>query len=255
MNGPAPGLDLPAGFGLIAFDEIDSTMNEARRRAEAGEAGPLWIQARRQSAGRGRRGRVWRSGEGNLLCTLLLRPGCAPGEGARLSFLAAVALIEALDPFADPAALTLKWPNDVLLRGRKLAGILLESESAPDGGLAWLSIGIGVNLAEHPTETEYPATSLPAEGFNTADPGAVLERLAFRMAVWLDTWRGSGFAPVRAAWLARAHRMGEAVRVRLASECLEGSFAGLDDQGCLMLNAATGLRRISAGDVFLPRTA
>lgn len=255
MTGSAPGPMLPAGFGLAAFDEIDSTMDEARRRAQAGEAGPLWIWARRQSAGRGRRGRAWRSGEGNLLCTLLLRPDCEPGEGARLSFLTAVALGEALESFAGPGLLSFKWPNDVLLRGRKVSGILLESESGPDNQLAWLSIGIGVNLAEHPTDSEFPATSFPAEGFAAPEPGAALERLAASMAAWLTRWREGGFAPVREAWLARAARLGEPIRVRLANETLDGTFSALDDQGCLVLTGAGGARRISAGDVFLPQTA
>lgn len=249
--GPA----LPAGYGLAAFDELDSTMNEARRRAIAGEHGLLWIQARRQSAGRGRRGRVWRSGEGNLLCSLLLRPECAPAEAARLSFVAAVSLADALAPFVSGLPLSLKWPNDALLDGRKVAGILLESESAPDGGIAWLAIGIGVNLAEHPDDPAIIATSLAAEGLAVPTPERMLEALAGAMAHWLSVWRVEGFAPVRQAWLARAARLGERVGVQAGAEQLSGVFTTLDDEGCLVLNCSDGVRRVSAGDVFFPALA
>lgn len=249
--GAPGGPDLPAGYALAAFESLDSTMSEARRRTAAGEPGPLWIWARRQSAGRGRRGRTWRSGEGNLLCTLLLRPERSANDCARLSFLTAVALAEALAPRCAGVPIALKWPNDVLLGGRKAAGILLESESTAEGRLAWLAIGIGVNLAEHPDDAETPATSLAALGLDVPTPAAMLTALASRMAAWLDRWRGEGFAPVRDAWLARAARLGETIRARVAGGTYEGIFAGLDAEGCLMLNCADGPRRISAGDVFL----
>jgi BirA family biotin operon repressor/biotin-[acetyl-CoA-carboxylase] ligase len=258
MNRPASGATpasdpiMPPGYALAAFDTLDSTMDEARRRAADGTPAPLWIWTRRQTAGRGRRGRVWRSGEGNLLCTLLLRPGRGAAEGALLSFVSAVALLDALTPFCAAVPISLKWPNDVLLNGRKVAGILLESESTPDGGLSWLAIGIGVNLAEHPDDAEIPATSLAGQGLAVPTPAAMLSAVAGHMAAWLGRWRAEGFAPVRAAWLARAARLGERIRVRIGAESLEGVFDGLDAEGCLMLDCADGRRRISAGDVFLP---
>jgi BirA family biotin operon repressor/biotin-[acetyl-CoA-carboxylase] ligase len=243
---------MPPGYALAAFDTLDSTMDEARRRAAAGVQGPLWIWTRRQIAGRGRRGRVWRSGEGNLLCTLLLRPGRSAAESALLSFVSAVALGDALAPFCPSVPISLKWPNDLLLNGRKVAGILLESESAPDGGLSWLAIGMGVNLAEHPDDAEIPATSLAGQGLAVPVPAAMLSAVARHMAAWLGRWRAEGFAPVREAWLARAARLGERIRVRIGVEAFEGVFEGLDDDGCLVLDCADGRRRISAGDVFLP---
>jgi BirA family biotin operon repressor/biotin-[acetyl-CoA-carboxylase] ligase len=249
---PAPDPIMPPGYALVAFDSLDSTMDEARRRAAAGVPSPLWIWTRRQTAGRGRRGRVWRSGEGNLLCTLLLRPGRSAAEGALLSFVSAVALGDALTPFCPGVPLSLKWPNDLLLGGRKVAGILLESESMPEGDLSWLAIGIGVNLAEHPDDAEIPATSLAGQGLLPPAPAAMLSAVARHMAAWLGRWRAEGFAPVREAWLSRAARLGERIRVRIGTEALEGVFHGLDAEGCLMLDCADGRRRISAGDVFLP---
>lgn len=249
---PASDPIVPPGYALAAFETLDSTMDEARRRAAAGIPGPLWIWTRRQTAGRGRRGRVWRSGEGNLLCTLVLRPGRSAAEGALLSFVSAVALGDALAPFCPGMPLSLKWPNDVLLHGRKVAGILLESESGPDGGLSWISIGIGVNLAEHPDDAAIPATSLAGQSVPPPTPGVMLSALARHMAAWLSRWQAEGFAPVREAWLARAARLGERVRVQIGVETLEGVFDGLDAEGRLILDCPGGRRRISAGDVFLP---
>ena len=135
--------------GRIRYEELDSTNSEARRRAEAGEQGPLWISADRQTAGRGRRGRAWTSGEGNLAATLLLRPGTPAPVTGQLSFVAALATAEMAAQFAPQAAITVKWPNDVLGAGKKLAGILLE------GGADWLAIGVGVNLTSFPEGTKF----------------------------------------------------------------------------------------------------
>lgn len=247
---------LPPGYGLLSFDTIDSTMDEARRQAAQGVAGPLWIIAARQTRGRGRRSRTWESGTGNLLCTLLINPGVAAAEAAKLSFLTALCVGETLDHFLGVTnRITLKWPNDVLLDGRKTAGILLESVSGSSGAMQWLAIGIGINLAQHPETPPgaWPATSLRAAGVEPPAPHAVLEVLAARFEVWLARWRQEGFAPVKAAWLARAARVGEAIEVRLDKETLPGIFTALDESGALVLTLADKtVRLISAGDVFFP---
>ncbi|MFZ2469026.1 MAG: biotin--[acetyl-CoA-carboxylase] ligase, partial [Parvibaculum sedimenti] len=158
---------LPTGISLRAFAEIDSTNEEAKRLGEAGEPGPIWITAERQTAGRGRRGREWVSPSGNFMGTLLLRPQANPRKAAELSFVAALAVHDAVDGLLSPALrpdLKLKWPNDLLHGGKKLAGILLESSGIAGGELAWLAIGIGINLAQYPEGVEYPATSLAALG-------------------------------------------------------------------------------------------
>lgn len=234
----------PPGTGLLRLDDVDSTNMEARRRAEAGEVGPLWITATRQTAGYGRRGRSWDSGDGNLAATLLLRPDAPPAAAAQLSFAAALAVADLAAHFAPQAAIRVKWPNDVLVSGRKLSGILLEA------GQGWLAIGIGINLAAHPTETEFPATSLAALGIAPPTPDAALTVLASRFAHWLSAWREQGFEPLRAAWLARAGELGAPIRARLPHEERHGAFAGIDASGALLLREASGVRAITAGEVF-----
>ncbi len=241
----------PAGYALLEFAEIDSTNEEARRRAEAGEKRPLWITAARQARGRGRRGRSWDSSEGNLFATLLLRPEKPIGECAQLSFAAALAVSDMLATFAPHAGFALKWPNDVLADGRKIAGILLESESKTDGAVAWLAIGIGVNLTVFPQDTEFPAISLAAIGAVPPAPKDALLHLAAAFAKWYEVWRTAGFAPVSEAWLARASGLGTRIRARLAREEIVGVFQGMDESGALLLGLpGGGVRAITAGEVF-----
>ncbi len=244
---------LPAGHRVVLFDEIDSTNEEAKRRAEAGEAGSLWILAHRQTAGRGRRGRGWESKPGNLMTTLLLRPAASPAKAAELSFVAGLAVAEAFEMLVA-TNIALKWPNDVLIGEAKAAGILLESSGASEGRLDWLALGFGLNLAWAPEGTPYPATSLAA-ATGTAPPGpeAVLGVLAEAFARQYETWERGGFAPIRAAWLARARGRGERIVARLANAEIEGVFADLDDSGAMILETATGRRAISAGEVFFVR--
>ncbi|HEX6956830.1 MAG TPA: biotin--[acetyl-CoA-carboxylase] ligase [Ferrovibrio sp.] len=239
-------------WDLRAFEVIDSTNEEIRRQAEAGAAEGLAVTAKRQTAGRGRRGRAWESPEGNLFLSVLLRPATTAAEAARLSFLAAVALADALE-LAAPALrrrLGCKWPNDVQVDGAKIAGILLESRTKPDGSLDWVVIGIGVNLAYHPTDTPYTATSLSAHGVTVA-PREFAEWLLARLGYWYGRWQAEGFGPVREAWLRRAQGLGQPVVVRLPDGELHGRFAALDESGALLLELPDGRRRaITAGDVF-----
>lgn len=243
---------MPQGYEVAVFDTIDSTMDEARRRAAQGVPAPLWIVAASQTKGRGRRSRAWQSGAGNLLCTLLLNPGVGVSEAAKLSFLAALCVGETLDHFlGNSLRIRYKWPNDVLLDGRKAAGILLESDNDRAG--VWLSIGIGINLAHYPEVSLYPATSLAAAGVVPPSPHVALEFLAARFDEWLSRWGKQGFAPVKAAWLARAARMGEQIEVRLDKETIPGIFTALDESGALVLTLEDNtVRLISAGDVFFP---
>lgn len=237
------------------FAEIDSTNEEARRLGEAGEQGPLWIVAEVQTAGRGRRGRSWVSPTGNFMGTLFLRPHCGPRQAGELSFVAAVAVHDAVASILPPHlrdGLRLKWPNDVLHDGAKLAGILLESSGTAGAEVSWVAIGMGLNLAHHPEGLEYPATSLAAMGAGTVTPDEVLDALARSFDSWLTKWRGvQGFATIREAWLKRAQGLGEAITVRLAQESFEGTFEGLAPDGTLQVRLADGsLRLVAAGDVF-----
>lgn len=241
----------PAGYARKEFDTLDSTNEEARRMAAAGADTPVWITARHQSAGRGRRGRDWQSPHGNLAATLLLRPDRGPAECAQLSFVAALAAAETVARLAPAAGIGLKWPNDVLVEGKKIAGILLEAASGAGVVPVWLAVGIGINLAHHPQDTEFPATSIAALGASAPPPAEALAHLATAFAKWYDVWRAEGFAPVREAWLARAVRLGEAIRARLGQEEATGVFEGIDETGALILRqAGDRVRAISAGDVF-----
>jgi BirA family biotin operon repressor/biotin-[acetyl-CoA-carboxylase] ligase len=241
---------LPDGYRAVILDEVDSTNEEAKRSAEAGEKGGLFILARAQTAGRGRRGRQWVSAKGNLYTTLLLRPETSAARAAELSFVAANAAAETLEVLGAGQPLV-KWPNDVLLGGSKIAGILLESSSGPDGGLAWLAVGFGLNLAHAPKDTPYPATALAWHtGRAAPDPADVLPVLAQAWAGQYETWKRRGFAPVREAWLARAAGLGGPIIARLEGHELEGRFAGLDETGALLLETDTGAHRITAGEVF-----
>lgn len=248
----------PLGHGLALFDVLDSTNEEGRRRAEAGEAGPLWIMARRQTRGRGRRGRLWISEPGNLMCSLLLRPEGTAAEAARLSFGAALAVRELLAACAPPADIKLKWPNDVLLEGAKVAGILLESAAVRAGRLDWLVIGFGVNLAHAPEGLGREVTALGRHlppGLVPPSPDEALRFLAPAFARWYERAR-LGFAPVRAEWLRHARGVGEAVRVELGGRALTGRFEGIDEEGALLLAGPDGARRvIAAGEVYFSGTA
>jgi len=239
----------PAGYGLKELAQIDSTNEEARRMAAAGETGPIWITAERQTAGRGRRGRPWTAPPGNLSATLLLAPGKPAAEIAQLSFVAALAAADMVVSCGPQAKV--KWPNDILVDGQKIAGILLESSSQGGADPAWLAIGIGVNLKAYPPDTEFPATSLLNLGWAAPQPGEALARLAAAFAKWYEVWRADGFAPIRDAWLARAAGLGNRIRARLQNEETSGVFEGIDESGALLLRETRDrLRTIAAGEVF-----
>lgn len=244
---------------VLILDETDSTNAEARRRAEAGEVGPLWIAARRQTAGRGRRGRKWESESGNLASSLLLLTQKSPAEAAQLTFAASLAVADLLDRYVPSALVTIKWPNDVLLDGRKTSGILIESGPAPSGGL-WLAVGIGVNLSQTPGDTERPATCIAEHlGQGVAAAPSVDEAakaLAETFGVWLDRWMTFGFQPVLDAWIARTRGLYGSCTARLTNETLTGTADGVEADGSLRLKLSDGsLRLISAGDVFFGEAA
>ena len=218
----------------------------------AGERGPVWIAARRQTAGRGRRGRAWHSLEGNLFASGLYVIDRPPAQAAQLSFVAALAVAAVCDAALGDASRTrLKWPNDVLVDGRKVAGILLESGAAPGGGL-WLAVGIGINLVAAPDDTERPAIALSRAG-GRLDRETALPLLAGAFDTEFQRWMQGGFGASRDHWLARAHGLGERCIVRLANETLDGVFGDLGPDGALRLDLASGQHRyISAGEVFFP---
>jgi BirA family biotin operon repressor/biotin-[acetyl-CoA-carboxylase] ligase len=241
----------PEGYALKHFKVIDSTNEEARRLAAAGERGPVWIAADRQSAGRGRRGRNWDSPTGNLAATLFLRPERPAADCAQLSFVAAIAASDMMSRYAGAAAIRVKWPNDVLADGRKIAGILLESAGAGGVRLDWLAVGIGANLAVYPEGMEFPAISLAALGVVPPGPRDALTSLAAAWAKWYDIWLQRGFGEIRDVWLSRAAGLGTRIRARLQNEESHGVFEGIDASGALILRESRDrTRTISAGEVF-----
>ena len=204
-----------------------------------------WVRTDVQTGGRGRRGRAWVSLPGNLFASVLVRPQPGEGPAPQLSFVAAVALVRALDRWVAPERLELKWPNDLLLDGTKVSGILLEGQ----GGCT--IVGLGVNLAGHPTDSERPATSLAAAGIAPPTPTELVEHLARTFTAARADWRDHGFAPIRTAWLERASGLGQRIVARLGLDSLSGTFDGLGDDGALQLALdGGGIRAVHAGEIF-----
>jgi BirA family biotin operon repressor/biotin-[acetyl-CoA-carboxylase] ligase len=242
-----------AGHRVLVHAQLDSTNSEALRLARAGERGPLWIVAREQSAGRGRRGRTWISAPGNLTASLLLTETLTPAVAATLGFAACLAVHEACVALAPGLRFALKWPNDVLADGGKVAGILLESETC-GAGLA-LVAGFGINLAATPEGTEFPAASLAGLG-HTVPAEAMFAALTDACTGFLETWQsGQGFGEIRRLWLDRARGIGQPISVRIGGRVESGIFETLDEQGRLMLRTASGSVAVSAGDVFFSDAA
>jgi len=241
-----PGVSA-AGVRLNFHDIVVSTNSEALALASAGERGPLWVVAERQSGGRGRRGRIWISEAGNLFASLLLANPAPPDRCPELAFVAALAVHDAVSEAAGPLKprLAIKWPNDLLLGDAKFAGVLIEGD-----GAGAVVIGIGVNCLSHPPGTEYPATDLAAAciGVSAVSLFATLSR---KMVERIEQWnRAENFVAVRADWLTRAAGLGSAIRVRLADREIVGHFETLDETGGLVMRMRDGSRQVvTAGDV------
>ena len=244
----------PEGYGRKVLASTDSTNAEAARIAGQ-TRGPVWILAHEQKAARGRRGRPWSMPKGNFAATLLLHPTETPDIVALRSFVASLALFDALVAVSGRSEpFSLKWPNDVLLSGQKLAGILLESAGRGDG-VQHLAIGIGVNLAAAPEVHEVEADALRpvslAQSLGVVvSPEGFLAALAESYDAWERTFTTLGFVPIRNAWLARAARLGQNIRARTVSEEFAGTFETLDDVGNLVLGTANGRKHVSAAEVF-----
>ena len=243
----------PAGYRLAEFESLDSTNEQARRLAADGAPDGTVVWAKSQTAGRGRQGRQWQSPEGNLYCSIIIRPEMPAANAAQFSFVTALALGDGVsDLLPDGIEMRYKWPNDLLLNGRKAAGILLESSGAANGRLDWLVIGAGLNIETFPQISGgYRTTSLRAVGARVLALPDILTRFIVAFAHWRARWQNEGLAVVRDAWLERAGRLGEDITVRLPGEELRGRFGGLDESGALLLELTDGSRRaITAGDVF-----
>jgi BirA family biotin operon repressor/biotin-[acetyl-CoA-carboxylase] ligase len=240
---------MTAGPRIIEIGEVDSTNDEARRRAAAGETPPFWVRADRQTQGRGRRGRPWVGLPGNLFLTGLYHLAGPAAEAAQLSFAAALAVAEALDRYVEPARVRLKWPNDVKLDGAKVAGVLLEASERARG--VELIVGIGVNLARAPDALPGEATSLTwALRSDPPSPHHFASAVVAAYEDWRRRWAEAGFSPLRTAWLARAEGLGEPVTAMAGQSRIEGVFEDLDADGALVVATPGGRRVVRSGEVF-----
>lgn len=246
---------LPTGFVLRAYDSLPSTNDEARRLAGEGAPHGTVVWARSQSAGRGRRGRSWESPAGNLYATFLLRPDIPVDRATQAGFVAALALAEtASHNLPGSRAVHCKWPNDILVDGEKIAGILLESSLAASGELDWLVIGCGLNCTSHPADSRWPATDLDRAGGGRKPVASILEDLAAAMERQLTVWQRDGFGPIRTAWLERAHAIGMTIRLLQGDVEHQGRFTGLGDDGALLLDRGNGAAEpFRSGEVTMAR--
>lgn len=252
MGGIPP---LPEFFRLVAVDETGSTNDDAAAAAREGAGEGTLVWARRQSKGRGRRGRTWVSPEGNLHLSIIVRPVVPVTRAGEIAFVAALASVDACKMLAPDADIRCKWPNDVLVDGRKVGGLLIET-SIKEDRIEWLVVGIGLNLSAHPDRVEFPATHLARHVGRVIPVEEGLVAFAEAFDARYRLWRTESFVPIRAAWLQHAAGLGGAIRVRLDDAELHGTFIGLDNDGALKLSLSDGTkRRITAGDVFFPDTA
>ena len=258
------------GYRLHGFDTVGSTSTEAARAAQAGDVGDVWFAALKQTEGRGRRGRQWETPHGNLAASLLVVPDCDPAITATLGFVAGVTLNRALRSLVpgaevklgidgadgqDSSRIALKWPNDVLADGAKLAGILLEAQKGPDGSMAVI-IGMGVNVVAAPEGLPYPAASIAALGWEVS-PETILATLTDEWVDAIELWdNGRNVADILALWRESAAGIGAPVAVSRDGEVVRGVFETIDDAGRLIVRANDNSRvAITAGDVHFGATA
>jgi len=253
-----------AGYKLAAFDKTGSTNSEAMARAREGERGPMWFVTTEQTAGRGRRQRVWIAPRGNLASSILEVMDVTPAVAATLGFAAGLSLEAAVRAVSveaalraggsDPFKFALKWPNDVLAGQQKLTGILLEAEAVP-AGLA-VVVGIGTNVVAAPEGTPTPATSLHALGIQISAE-ELFRALSDAWVEFRGIWdQGRGFSEIRKLWLQRAAGLGEKVAINTGAAAIEGIFDTIDEAGCLIVRTAEGRRvPVAAGEVYFGAAA
>lgn len=240
----------PLDFRLEVHEVLSSTSSYVREAAEAGAAEGLSVLALRQSQGRGRQGREWQSPAGNMYLSVLLRPSISIAEAAHWSFVSALAVADAIRSYLpDPSLLSLKWPNDVLLAGAKVAGILLETGVSARRELDWICVGIGVNIATAPNLPERPTACVAQYIANPPTVQAFTEVLLGQLGFWHSCRLREGFAPIRAAWLASGPALGTPMTHRHHGGLWTGEFAGLSPEGALMLASHGQVKNIVSGEI------
>ncbi len=231
---------------ITVAGQVASTQDVVRTAGEAGEAEGFVLQALQQTGGRGRHGNQWVSPMGNLYMSALLRPDCAAGDAGQIAFVVALALSRTIDEYVDPGQYrkTLKWPNDVLIDGRKVSGILLEA-SIINNHCDYLVLGVGVNILAPPEGRigldAIKSKPMPIHPFR--------DRFLAHLGDYMDAWRTKGFSPLREEWLKQAHGLGQVMTIRLPEVSYEGIFKGIDEQGGLMAEIDGQIKRFTSGDV------
>ena len=233
----------------LQLDVVDSTNSTALEQAIAGDPGNLWVSAQEQQRGKGSRGRQWVSMRGNFFASLMMKQNIQPRKLATMTFVASLAVFETLAQLVEQHTLQLKWPNDVLLNGAKISGILLESHVVNNQPVQ--IVGVGINLLHHPVNSNYPTTNLQTEGISTT-PNEILSILSVQMERWLSIWSATnGFDEIRKQWLQRAKGLHQQIVVNLPNRRLTGIFMELDADGLLVLKTSGGkLKHISTADIF-----
>lgn len=248
---------MPSSFRVAAFDVLDSTNTTCAELARNGEVAGLVVVADHQTKGRGRRGRQWVSEQGNLFCSILMRPTCSMQEASNVSFIAALAIYETVFSLVSDQHLKVecKWPNDVLIEGKKISGILLETVLNPlTNEFTGLIIGMGINICYAPDNTLYPCAYLQEYARKEVTREDILTLLLSSFSQWWDRWQANGFGPIREHWLKNAKGVGETITVNYPNHSLYGTFEGLDSDGALILKHEGTETLVTAGDIFFNDT-
>ncbi len=249
---PGSALHFIDSYHLLTYDSLDSTNEEAKRLAKAGGQHGALIWAEEQTHGKGRLQRNWHSPKGNLHCSLLLRPMAHQIHLQQLSFVTSLAIAKALEPMiAQTHRVALKWPNDILLDGKKLGGILLETLPMPDGAL-WVIIGVGINVLHSPDNVQYPSISLTNADLEIITPKIMLSHFLNCFEPLYDQWLEEGFEFIRKGWQERAAFMNETIALQLADKTVEGVFSGITSKGELQMTVPGQATTVyAAGDVSM----
>lgn len=229
---------------------IDSTNKEAKRRIEEGAKSGLWITATEQTGGRGRGDRKWVSKPGNLYCSLIIDAGNDLQKSSQLTFVTSLAVRDTIEKFLKYSDIKCKWPNDVLVEGKKISGILLETYSNSHEGNPFIIIGIGINIEHHPEVALYEATHINEHSDNNFCYADLFFILTEKIAHWLNIWHNEGFNMIRQEWMKHSMGLGKTITVRLPKQELVGRFVDLDSDGALKLDINGEIKLIHSGDIF-----
>lgn len=240
-------------YNYLTFDVIDSTNSEARRVLSRGADGNFVISAGEQISGRGRNGRIWESRPGNLYMSILLEADGFYNRQSDISFVTALAVYDSISEISRTCAskvdLIIKWPNDILINGAKISGILLESIKS--NAKHYLIIGIGVNIALSPNLSDKKTISCADLNIKNISPSLMLDIIMKHFSYYYNLWQDKGFTPVRQLWLERSCKRGEVITVSDGRNRISGLFQDIDENGAIVLKLASGEHcKLSTGDVF-----